>query len=148
MTGQRRVNVRRTTVSRLESVIHTRSTVFKVSPIRSGSRGVKEGIVSIATRGFRLSILDLAASTLYNHQWVKDTKNYPQITLLPTSESWKKNPAPRSSSDTFSSSMMINLPIPARTIFLIVSVAVPLRFTTRIVAFRILNQALRINIYI
>jgi len=60
-------------------------------------------------------------------------------TFCPTSSSLKKNPAPRSSSLTISSSTITNFPIPAKTIFFIASVATPRRFTTRMAAFLILG---------
>ena len=60
------------------------------------------------------------------------------LTFLPTSSSRKKNPAPRSSSATSASSTTMSLPIPARTIFLIVSVAVPRSVKTAMVALRML----------
>lgn len=59
-------------------------------------------------------------------------------TFFPTSPSLKKNPAPRSSSEISPPSTSISLPIPASTIFFIVSVAVPRSCTTQMVALRIL----------
>jgi hypothetical protein len=54
------------------------------------------------------------------------------------SSSLKKNPTPRSSSETSSQSQMMSLPMPASTMFLTVSVATPRKFATKIVAFLIL----------
>ena len=64
-----------------------------------------------------------------------------RLTFLPTSSSRKKKPAPRSSSETLSPSEMINLPIPARTMFLIASVATPRSRIMRMVALRILHHS-------
>lgn len=63
-----------------------------------------------------------------------------RLTFFPTSLSRKKKPAPKSSSCTFSESIMMSLPIPARTIFLISSVATPRKLMTQMQAFRILKH--------
>ena len=47
-----------------QSVTHTRSTVLTIDSKRSSSKAETSDIVSTVTRGFRLSILDLAASSL------------------------------------------------------------------------------------
>lgn len=140
-----------------QSVTQTRSTDWTRASKLSFSNRDDSVNVSTATRGFRLSTRDLAACTL----WSKRRKNYKTtrgetkrnrwiiwkryqtlfpLTFFPTSSSLKKNPAPRSSAETSWSSTMINFPIPAKTMFLIASVATPLRRTTSIVAFRILTR--------
>lgn len=67
----------------------------------------------------------------------------PRHTFCPTSSSRKKKPAPRSSSDTFSVSTTSNFPMPARTIFLMASVATPFNRNTSMAAFRILCRRAR-----
>ena len=51
-----------------QSVTQTRSTVLTIDSKRSSSRAETSETVSTVTSGFRLSILDLAASSLYTGQ--------------------------------------------------------------------------------
>lgn len=56
------------------------------------------------------------------------------------SSSRRKNPAPKSSSSTSSSSRIVKEPVPARTMFLHASVAMPRKLTIRTEPLRILSE--------
>lgn len=126
-------------ISRPLSVRQTRSTPLMRFSRPCACSASREEIVSMVTSGLRFWICDFAASTLFHLINTGQKKIRTKVnTFFPTSSSRKKNPAPRSSGETVSGSATTNLPIPAKTMFLIVSVAVPFSVMIRIAAFRIL----------
>ena len=66
------------------SVIHIMSISFSVASIFSGSIGSREDMVSIVTKGFKLSILGLATSTLckYREEEGKNRRGDPRVNTL------------------------------------------------------------------
>lgn len=130
--------------------MQTRSTLWIRFSNISPSRVDKSVTISTFTRGFRLSILGLATSSLCERKYpdklplnVRDRNIAMFLLSAQHLHLLKKKPQPRSSSLIFSWSTIISFPMPASTIFLIASVATPRSCSTSITAFLILSPSIR-----